>query len=109
MFDILVGSRSAALIFYYMQVYETGYARKISKHFNISLTAVQKQMLKFEQAGVFVSFLEGRTRIFHWNPRYPFLKELRDLIKKAFDYLPENEVDQFFSLRTRPRRSFKPL
>ncbi|MBT4289028.1 MAG: ArsR family transcriptional regulator [Deltaproteobacteria bacterium] len=109
MLNQLFGSRSAELIFYYMLVYNKGYARKVSSTFNLSLNAVQKQFLKFETAGIFVSFLEGRTRLFQWNPRYPFLKELKGLIQKAYDYLPESEKEKYFMTRTRPRRTAKPL
>ncbi len=108
MLRTLFGSRTAEMVFFFMLTYKKGYARKISTTFNISLTSVQKQLIKFEEAGVFVSFLEGRTRIFEWNPRYPFLSELQALIKKAFQYLPESEKSKYYKERTRPRRTGKP-
>ena len=109
MLNKLFGSITAEMIFYYMLTYKKGYARKISSVFNFSLNSVQKQLLKFEDAGIFVSFLEGRTRIFQWNPRYPFLSELQALLEKAYLYLPESEKSKYFKERTRPRRTGKPL
>ena len=105
----LFGSRTAEMVFYYMLIYKKGYARKISLVFDFSLNPVQKQLLKFEEAGILVSFLEGRTRVFQWNPRYPFLPELQALLEKAYQYLPESEKSKYFKQRTRPRRTGKPL
>ena len=51
----------------------------------------------------------GRTRVFTWNPRYPFLDPLRALLASAMEYLPASEVQAYFRKRTRPRRSGKPL
>ncbi|MBU3915267.1 ArsR family transcriptional regulator [bacterium] len=92
-----------------MLVYKKGYARKVSTIVGLSLNTIQKQFIKFEKAGIFVSFLEGRTRIFEWNPRYPFRNELLNLIQKAYDYLPESDKEKYFKYRTRPRRTGKPL
>ena len=105
----LFGSRTAELVLYYLCVYEKGYATKISKLFGISLNTVQKQLIKFEEAGIFVSFLEGRTRVFQWNPRSPFLEELKALLEKALTYLPDSEKAKYFKERTRPRRTGKPV
>lgn len=109
MLSRLFGSRTAELVFYYLFVYEKGYATKISGLYGVSLNTVQKQLIKFEDAGILVSFLEGRTRVFRWNPRYPFLPELKALLEKALKYLPENEKSKYFKERTRPRRTGKPI
>jgi len=51
----------------------------------------------------------GRTRQFQFNPRYPFLKELKALIQRAMEYLPEKEMQKYYRERTRPRRKGKPI
>ena len=107
MLEKLFGSRIVEMIFYYLLIYKRGYARKMAGLFGFSLTSVQHQLAKFEDAGILVSFLEGRTRIFQWNPRYPFLDELQALLSKAYSYLPKSEVDKYFRQRTRPRKAGK--
>jgi hypothetical protein len=52
-----------------------GYAREISRFFAIALDPIQKQLNKLELGGILVSFDKGRTRIYMFNPRYPFLIE----------------------------------
>ncbi len=69
----------------------------------------QKQLERFERGGALVSSLKGRTRMYTWNPRYPFLAELRALLGKALEALRENERSLYFSERRRPRRTGKPL
>jgi hypothetical protein len=56
-----------------------------------------------------VSILKGRTRIYTWNPRYPFLKEFKVFVEKAFEFIPEKEKERFYRERRRPRRLGKPL
>ena len=58
---------------------------------------------------VLVSTLKGRTRLYTWNPRYPFGPELRSLLAKALDLLPAAERRRYFAERRRPRRAGKPL
>jgi DNA-binding transcriptional ArsR family regulator len=70
---------------------------------------VQRQLERLERAGLLVSLLKGRTRLFTWNPRYAFRKELRALLRRALESLPEEERQRYFTGRRRPRRTGKPL
>jgi DNA-binding transcriptional ArsR family regulator len=69
----------------------------------------QQQLRRLEDAGIIVSRLIGRVRIYTFNPRYPFLKEIKALIAEALEFLPEKERDAYYKKRTRPRRTGKPL
>jgi DNA-binding transcriptional ArsR family regulator len=70
---------------------------------------VQQQLRRLEEGGVVVSRLYGRVRLYEFNPRYPFLDELRALLAKAMEYLPQEEIDKYYMRRTRPRRPGKAL
>jgi hypothetical protein len=70
---------------------------------------VQRQLERLEAAGVLVSRLQGRTRLFSWNPRFAFESELRALLRKALNLLPASERARYFAPRRRPRRKGKPL
>lgn len=109
MLESLFGSRTAEKVLLYLQNYEEGYGKAIADTFSIPLNAVQNQLRKLEEGGVLVSQLKGRTRVYVWNPRYPFLKPLRALLEQAFDYLPDSEVKAHYRKRVRPRRAGKPL
>ena len=77
--------------------------------FNIPVNGIQQQLKRLEDGGVVVSLMVGRTRQFQFNPRYPFLKELKALIQRAMEYLPEKEMQKYYRKRTRPRRKGKPI
>lgn len=105
----LFGGYTAEKILMFMFVYEEGYARQINRLFNVAFDPVNKQLAKFEDAGILVSRMKGRTKLYTWNPRYPFLKELQSLLSKAFEYTVAEEKQMYYSERTRPRKSDKPL
>lgn len=110
MLESLFGNATAEKILLYLERYEEGYATAIADTFgNVSLNMVQRQLARFERAGMIVSVLKGRTRLFRWNPRYPFLKEVRALLAKALRSLPNEERKLYFDQRRRPRRGGKPL
>lgn len=109
MLDSLFGNATIEKVLLYLQNYKEGYATEIASTFSISLSMVQKQLKRLEEGGIIVSQAKGRTRIFLWNPRYPFRKELQSLLEKSFEFLPENEIKKYYRKRQRPRRIGKPL
>ena len=109
MVETILGSENAERVLIYLLVRGKGYASEIADYFNVDLSPIQKQLLKFESGGVLVSTLVGRTRIFQFNPSYAFLSELKELLNKAFQFYPPEEVEQLKMNRRRPRRTGKPL
>jgi len=106
----IFGNASAEKVLLYLEQYEEGYATAIARTFDdLSLNMAQRQLDRFERAGALVSTLKGRTRLYTWNPRYPFRPELRSLLAKALDLLPAAERKRYFAARRRPRRAGKPL
>jgi DNA-binding transcriptional ArsR family regulator len=110
MLEGVFGNATAEKVLLYMEQYEEGYAKAIADTFDdVSLSMVQRQLERFERAGLLVSLLKGRTRLFTWNPRYAFLKEIRALLRKALRSLPKSDRQRYFTVRRRPRRTGKPL
>ena len=85
------------------------YARDLAAIFKSNLSPIQNQLKKLERGGVVVSRLRGRTRLYSFNPRYPFLKELLALLEKALKFIPRAEKTKYYTPRLRPRRAGKPL
>lgn len=109
MIEVIVGGQAAEKLLLYLENYGEAYAKEVSRTFLISLSAVQKQLQKFESNGILVSQLKGKTRIFTWNPRYALLTEFRTLLQKALSLLPDSEQKKYFRKRIRPRRTGKPI
>ncbi len=109
MLETILSSINSERVLVYLVAREEGYAREISRFFNSGLAPIQKQLEKLENGGVIYSKQVGRTRVYAFDPRYPFLQELQVLIKKALEFYPEDVRDQLLMNRRRPRRSGKPL
>lgn len=109
MLEPVLGNNTIEKILFTLESYGQTYPSEISKMFNISVNGIQQQMDRLENGGVIVSMKVGRTRLYKFNPRYPFLKELRLLLKRAMEFLSEAEINKYYRKRTRPRKRTKPL
>ena len=109
MIQILLGSKNAERVLIYIFAREEGYPREIARYFSADLKSIQNQMDKLEAGGVLVSRSIGRTRPYEFNPRYPFLTELKALLEKALSFYPANEQEELKMNRRRPRAKGKEL
>lgn len=105
----ILGSESAEQVLVYLLAREKGYPRGIAQFYDAPLRRIQIQLEKMEAAGVLASGLVGRTRLYEFNPRYFFLKELKALVQKALDAYPPELKEKLLINRRRPRRAGKPL
>jgi predicted ArsR family transcriptional regulator len=92
----------------YIFTHGESYPREIARSLGLYVNTVQYQLLKMESGGVLYSKLKGRIRLFGFNPRYPFKKEMEALLAKALSFIPEEELDRLYRPRLRPRRTGKP-
>ncbi len=109
MLETIFGSANCERVLVYLVSRDEGYAREIARFFAVGLGPIQKQLEKLENGGVVYRKDVGRTRVYAFNPGYPFLKELKGLLEKALSFYAESERDRLLMNRRRPRRSGKPL
>jgi len=109
MLEVLFGTKTRELTLQYLFTFKEGYARGIAKYLNISLPSIQNQLKNFEEAGLTLSKMQGRTKVYFLNPRYAFLEELTTLLEKAKLYYKPELKEKFDMQRKRPRRPEKPL
>jgi predicted ArsR family transcriptional regulator len=105
----LLGTENSERALLFLLTRNEGYAREIAQFFNTNLYAIQRQLDKLEAGGVLVSRTVGRTRLYQFNPRYPFLHELKQLLEKALSFYPEDVRESLELNRRRPRKRDKPL
>ena len=108
MLEPLFGNRVVEKILFYLLTYESGYIRGFAGAFGIPVNGISQQLKRLEDGGVISSQLKGTIRLYSFNPRYPFLPELKAMLQKALDSMPENELEKYYRQRTRPRRKGKP-
>ena len=109
MLESVLGNSTIEKILFTLESYGQAYPSGLSKMFNISVNGIQQQLERLEKRRDHSGQVFGRTRLYQFNPRYPFLKELRALIQRAMEFLSEKEMQQYYRRRTRPRKKGKPL
>ncbi|MFQ5981910.1 MAG: ArsR family transcriptional regulator [Woeseiaceae bacterium] len=108
--ETLFGGKAAAKVLLFIENCGEGYASWIARTFEMPLSEVQKQLKKFEQAGILVSRMLGTSRMYTWNPRDPGLDGLRQLLRNTLDYgISRERLTRYFRQPRRPRRKGKPL
>ena len=109
MLEPLLASTNCERVLIFVAARDEGYLREMADFFQTAPAPLLKQLVKLEAGGVLYSRLVGRTRLYGFNPRYPFLKELKALLDKALTFYPEDIRTELLASRRRPRRKGKPL
>jgi hypothetical protein len=109
LYPSIMGSESREQVLAFLAGRDAGYPLEIARFYNVSKMPIQKQMANLESNNVLVSRMIGRTRLYSFNPRYPFLKELKALLTKALSFYPPEMQEKLLLNRRRPRRAGKPL
>jgi hypothetical protein len=105
----LFGTENSERVLIFLLARKEGYAREIAQFFDTNLYAIQRQLDRLEAGGVLISGTVGRTRLYQFDPRYPFLNELKQLLEKALSFYPEDVRENLVMNRRRPRKRSKPL
>lgn len=109
MLESLFGSINRERVLIYLFANDRGHARAIADFFGTNLRNIQLQLDNLEFGGVLVSRREGRTRLYEFNPRWPFRKELEALLERVAGFLSAEEYERLMLVRWQPRRRGKPL
>lgn len=109
MLEALLGTVNKERVLLYLFARDEGYPREVAKFYGADLRSIQNQFENLEVGRVLYSRMVGNTRLYAFNPRYPFLEELKALLDKALSFYPDNERELLVTVRRRPRRKGKPL
>lgn len=105
----IFGSRAAEAALLHLFHHGESYGRAVSSDFGISLDSVQRQLEKFERAGILVAIRQGRTIVYSFNPRAKAAARLRDLVAVYYDSMSLEAKEQIFATRRRHRSKDKPI
>jgi DNA-binding transcriptional ArsR family regulator len=109
MIEVIFGNKTAAQVMLYLFHYGEAYANGLARDMEITLSQVQKQLDKFEVAGILVSKKVGTVRIYSFNPKLGVTKKIKELIQVFYEAIPLEQRQILFSERRRPRRKGKPV
>ncbi len=97
MLSALVSNQSTLKILFFLLLNGKCYAGQLSQRFATPLTPLQHALQKLEKGGILLSRYEGKTRYFEFNPHYPLLAELANLLKQAYSLLPTDQKKLYYS------------
>ena len=109
MLETLLGSRSCEQVLLFIFARNEGYPREIARFFGVDYRPIRNQLDKLESGGILSSRSAGRTRLYSFNLRCPFLKELKALLAKVMTFCPDDLKERLLMNRRRPRLQGKPL
>ena len=111
MLESLFGNPEIEKVLFYLLTNETCYPSQLRSAFQMPLYSFQRALSRLEKGGIVVSHREGKTLLYQFNPRYPFLNELRIFLQKAYTFFPPEIREKYYEpvSRKRPRRQGKPL
>ncbi len=109
MIETIFGNTTAAKVMLYLFHNGEAYASAVANDMKITLSQVQKQLDRFEAAGILVSKNMGKVRVYSFNSKLGVTKKLKDLIQVFYDAIPLEQKEELFQTRRRPRRKGKPV
>lgn len=111
MLESLFGNPIIEKVLFFLLVNEKCYPSELRNSFKKPLFSFQRALARLEKGSVIVSHRQGKTLIYQFNPRYPFLNELKAFLHKAYDFFPDEIKEKYYEpvTRKRPRRQGKPL
>lgn len=111
MLEYLFGTPIIEKILFFLLVNHKCYPSQLREVFQAPLYSFQRALSRLEKGGVIVSYKEGKTLVYQFNPRYPFLQELLAFLQKSYSTFPEGIREKYYEpmIRKRPRRQGKPL
>jgi hypothetical protein len=111
MLESLFGNPVIEKVLFFLITNDKCYPSQLKGTFQTPLYSFQRALGRLEKGGVIVSHREGKTLIYQFNPRYPFLNELKAFLIKAYEFFPEEIREKYYEpiTRKRPRRQGKLL
>ncbi len=109
MLEGIFGNKTAEKVLLHIFHYGESHASGIAQNFTVAVNPIIQQLDRFERAGVLVSKVFGRSRMYSFNPKSPFTKPVREIIEIAYEGIPLTERQKIFATRRRPRSKGKPI
>jgi hypothetical protein len=105
MLEVLCGNKNVQRILIFIFVNGKCYGTQLHRALSTPLTPIQKALTRLEKGGLITSYYEGKTRLYHFNPSYPLINEVEQLLKKAYTLLPANKKKEYYVAKDDLKRS----
>jgi hypothetical protein len=105
MLEVLCGNKNVQNILIFLFVNGKCYGTQLHRSLKTPLTPLQKALNRLEKGHLITSYYEGKTRIYQFNPAYPLMSELEQLLKKAYTLLPAHKKKDYYVAKEDPTAS----
>ncbi len=105
MLEALCGNKNVQKILIFLFVNGKCYGTQLHRSLDTPLTPLQKALSRLEKGGLITSYYEGKTRLYQFNPAYPLINELEQLLKKAYTLLPAHKKKAYYVVKEEPINS----
>lgn len=95
MLSALCGNKNIEKVLIFLFVNGKCYGTQLHRLLKTSLTPLQNAFSRLERGGVIRSSYEGKTRVYQFNPAFPLLEELEQLLKKAYIILSAEDKKSY--------------
>jgi hypothetical protein len=92
----IFGNKTALLVLLQLYHHHEAHARGIATDLGVSLSPVQNQLERFEQAGVLISKKMGQTRVYVFNMKSPLTKPFKELVGIIYETLSKEDHQNLF-------------
>src|SRR5437868_15389637 len=96
MLEVLCGNKNVQRILIFLFVNGKCYGTQLHRSLETPLTPLQNALNRLEKGGLIISYYEGKTRLYQFNPAYPLIGELEYMLKKAYTLLPANKKKEYY-------------
>lgn len=109
MIEFILGNRTAERVLLHLYHYGEIHAAGIAGDYGVVVNPIRQQLERFEKGNILVSKMVGRTRVYLFNPKSPYVKPLKEILKITYEAIPLNERESLFGQRRRPREKGKKV
>ncbi len=109
MLETIFGSETTATILLNIYHYEEIHARAIARNMGKVHGGIVHQLDRLESGGLLVSKEIGRTRVYLFNPKSPYIDPVKKIIQITYDAMPIKVKEKLFQERLRPRAKGKQV
>ena len=109
MLEGIFGNKTVEKVLLSIYHYGEIHAQAIASDFDVALNPIRAQLDRLEKVGVVISKPAGRMRLYQFNPKSPYSKLVKEIVKLLYESIPLSEREKLFKVRRRPRRKGKPI
>jgi hypothetical protein len=107
--EFIFGNDSAEKVLLHIFHYGEIHASGIAKDYEVAITPIKKQLERFEEGGLLKSKVFGRSRVYSFNEKSPWVKPIKEILSIAYNSISIKDRQLIFGERRRPRQKGKPV